>query len=130
MGRCYMQGVGSKRIRVGTMTGSERAILTETEREILQRKAQGKSPDRVYNVRYILRKRIPNLAQDLEILRRSGEDDLVKELSEELGDNLSPPSDIEARIKDIENRLEELEETSKEITELRTDLEEVKSLME
>ena len=110
------------------MTGSDRAILTETEREILQNQALGKSSNRVYNVRCVLRKRIPNLARDLEILRQSGEDDLVNEISEELEGKLSS-STLEARVEHIENRLEELEDASEDIPDLRSDLEDVKSLL-
>lgn len=73
----------------------------------LKEKVRGEAPDRVYNIRYILRKRIPNLAQDLDILQESGEKELVQEMSDELLGVLHLKSEIEARVEEIEERLEE-----------------------
>jgi hypothetical protein len=84
---------------------SERALLTEREREILRGDADGEveRPDEYRSkIRGRVGKRINNLATDIEVLR-----DHEPELAERVADEICEP---QGRLEELEARISELEQ--------------------
>lgn len=77
-----------------------RGLLTDDDRAFFQGETDKDDPDAAWSTkRHNVRERARNMAEDLDILREAGEDDLVEFVYEEIG-----------RYEQLDRRLKELEE--------------------
>lgn len=79
-----------------------RGLLTKADREALLGD-RDVDDQRLADIKYNIRQRMDNIEEDLQILRRAGEDDLVAKFY----DSFARASQLEQRIEELEERLED-----------------------
>lgn len=81
-----------------------RGLLTEDDRELFagEKDLDGEALEKAKRERrYNVRQRIEHIKEDLEVLAKAGESDLLAEFHDETDE----PSDVEARLERLENEV-------------------------
>lgn len=108
------------------MTGSDRALLTDAERATLREQIEGEDPEQIYKVRSVVKRRVSNLLEDLILLERAGENDILHKIFEGFQDSHALNSPLQSQIRELENRLNRIEDQQEEVEDIRIELEELK----
>lgn len=85
-----------------------RGLLTADDRALFQGEKDVENREKALRERrYNVRRRIEHIAEDLEILREAGEDELVEEFREETGQSEAFEAKLMAELADLREQLDD-----------------------